>query len=52
MTKRIKLLSSFPFVNWQYHMERYAKMIVKMLKAEKLYASQGGPIILSQVSSS
>ncbi|KAL3572810.1 hypothetical protein D5086_026714 [Populus alba] len=48
-TYGIKLLSSFPFVNWQYHMKRYAKMIVKMLKAEKLYASQGGPIILSQI---
>ncbi|KAJ6405348.1 hypothetical protein OIU84_013330 [Salix udensis] len=34
---------------FKYHMERYAKMIVKMLKAEKLYASQGGPIILSQI---
>jgi hypothetical protein len=30
-------------------MERYAKKIVDMMKSEKLYASQGGPIILSQV---
>ncbi|CAK7346942.1 unnamed protein product [Dovyalis caffra] len=34
---------------FKYHMLRYAKKIVKMLKAEKLYASQGGPIILSQI---
>ena len=33
----------------QYYMKRYVKMIVKMMKEEKLFASQGGPIILSQV---
>lgn len=33
----------------QYHMKRYAQMIVKLMKSENLYASQGGPIILSQV---
>lgn len=35
--------------NLQYHMKRYAEMIVKLMKSENLYASQGGPIILSQV---
>ena len=30
-------------------MERFTKKIVDMMKSEKLYASQGGPIILSQV---
>lgn len=33
----------------QYHMKRYAQIIVKLMKSENLYASQGGPIILSQV---
>lgn len=33
----------------QYYMKRYVKMIVKMMKEEKLFASQGGPIILTQV---
>lgn len=33
----------------QFHMERFAKMIVQKLKDEKLFASQGGPIILAQV---
>ncbi|CAN7041449.1 unnamed protein product [Brassica rapa subsp. trilocularis] len=28
----------------QYHMKRYAEMIVKLMKSENLYASQGGPI--------
>ena len=32
-------------------MERFTKKIVDMMKSEKLYASQGGPIILSQVKS-
>ncbi|AAG29193.1 beta-galactosidase, putative [Arabidopsis thaliana] len=34
---------------FKYHMKRYAKMIVKLMKSENLYASQGGPIILSQI---
>lgn len=33
----------------QYHMEKFTKMIVDMMKDANLYASQGGPIILSQV---
>ncbi|KAJ6352714.1 hypothetical protein OIU76_001859 [Salix suchowensis] len=34
---------------FKYHMERFVSRIVNMMKSEKLYASQGGPIILSQV---
>lgn len=30
-------------------MQRFVTKIVNMMKSEKLYASQGGPIILSQV---
>lgn len=30
-------------------MERFTRKIVEMMKQEKLYASQGGPIILSQI---
>lgn len=32
-------------------MQRFTTKIVNMMKAERLYESQGGPIILSQVSS-
>ncbi|CAM8981344.1 unnamed protein product [Rhodiola kirilowii] len=34
---------------FKYHMEKFVKMIIDMMKAEKLFASQGGPIILSQI---
>ncbi|KAK1305346.1 Beta-galactosidase 11 [Acorus calamus] len=34
---------------FKYHMKRFTKVIVKKMKDEKLYASQGGPIILSQI---
>lgn len=30
-------------------MQRFSAKIVSMMKQEKLFASQGGPIILSQV---
>lgn len=33
----------------QYHMKEFTKMIIDMMKDAQLYASQGGPIILSQV---
>lgn len=33
-------------------MERFVKKIVGMMKDEGLYESQGGPIILSQVTNS
>lgn len=32
-------------------MEKFTTKMVTMMKAENLYASQGGPIILSQVKS-
>ncbi|CAI0393170.1 unnamed protein product [Linum tenue] len=31
------------------HMQKFAAKIVSMMKSENLYASQGGPIILSQI---
>ncbi|MQM04345.1 hypothetical protein Taro_037145 [Colocasia esculenta] len=34
---------------FKYHMQRFTTMIVNMMKSEGLYASQGGPIILSQI---
>ncbi|GMJ15178.1 beta-galactosidase 16 [Hibiscus trionum] len=34
---------------FKYHMEKFVSKIVSLMKAEKLYASQGGPIILSQI---
>ncbi|KAF3440327.1 hypothetical protein FNV43_RR18611 [Rhamnella rubrinervis] len=34
---------------FKYHMEKFTKMIVDMMKDANLYASQGGPIILSQI---
>jgi len=33
----------------KFQMERFTKKIVDMMKAERLFESQGGPIILSQV---
>jgi beta-galactosidase len=30
-------------------MQKFTKMIIDMMKAEKLFESQGGPIIMSQV---
>lgn len=33
----------------QNEMEKFTTLIVNMLKDEKLFASQGGPIILAQV---
>ncbi|KAI3442466.1 Beta-galactosidase [Psidium guajava] len=34
---------------FKYHMERYVRKIIDMMKEEKLFASQGGPIILAQI---
>ncbi|XP_015868171.2 beta-galactosidase 13 [Ziziphus jujuba] len=34
---------------FKYHMKKFTKMIVNMMKDANLYASQGGPIILSQI---
>ncbi|XP_031250429.1 beta-galactosidase 13-like [Pistacia vera] len=34
---------------FKYHMKKFTKKIIQMMKDEKLFASQGGPIILSQI---
>ncbi|KAJ9551096.1 hypothetical protein OSB04_015141 [Centaurea solstitialis] len=34
---------------FKHHMQNFTTKIVDMMKAEKLFASQGGPIILSQI---
>uniref|UniRef100_M4E633 beta-galactosidase n=1 Tax=Brassica campestris TaxID=3711 RepID=M4E633_BRACM len=34
---------------FKFHMRRFTSKIVNLLKSEGLYASQGGPIILSQI---
>ncbi|KAF8020558.1 hypothetical protein BT93_G1094 [Corymbia citriodora subsp. variegata] len=34
---------------FKYHMERFVRKIIDMMKEEKLFASQGGPIILAQI---
>ncbi|KAF4355879.1 hypothetical protein F8388_011112 [Cannabis sativa] len=34
---------------FKFHMKNFTTMIVSMMKSESLYASQGGPIILSQI---
>lgn len=33
----------------KYQMQKFATKIVNVMKAERLFESQGGPIILSQV---
>ncbi|CAF2074789.1 unnamed protein product [Brassica oleracea var. botrytis] len=33
---------------FKFHMQRFTCKIVNLMKSEGLYASQGGPIILSQ----
>ncbi|EEF39470.1 beta-galactosidase, putative [Ricinus communis] len=35
--------------NFKYHMQKFMTYIVNLMKKEKLFASQGGPIILAQV---
>ncbi|XVF39292.1 hypothetical protein PTKIN_Ptkin01aG0023000 [Pterospermum kingtungense] len=34
---------------FKYYMQKWVTKVVNMMKSEKLYASQGGPIILSQI---
>jgi len=34
---------------FKFHMQKFTAKIVDLMKSEGLYASQGGPIILSQV---
>ncbi|THU57063.1 hypothetical protein C4D60_Mb11t23810 [Musa balbisiana] len=33
----------------QFHMQKYVTKIVEMMKSERLFASQGGPIIITQI---
>ncbi|KAJ0238258.1 Beta-galactosidase 6 [Hirschfeldia incana] len=35
--------------SFKFHMQRFTSKIVDLMKSEGLYASQGGPIILSQI---
>ncbi|KAE8695462.1 Beta-galactosidase 16 [Hibiscus syriacus] len=34
---------------FKFHMQKWVTKVVNMMRSEKLYASQGGPIILSQI---
>ncbi|KAJ3692809.1 hypothetical protein LUZ60_011904 [Juncus effusus] len=34
---------------FKFHMERFVKKVIDVMKEEKLFASQGGPIILAQI---
>ncbi|XP_057966485.1 beta-galactosidase 11-like [Malania oleifera] len=34
---------------FKYHMKKFTKMIIQKMKDEKLFAPQGGPIILAQI---
>ncbi|CAM8987227.1 unnamed protein product [Rhodiola kirilowii] len=34
---------------FKYYMQKWVTLVINMMKREKLYASQGGPIILSQI---
>lgn len=33
----------------QFHMKRYTEMVINLMKKEKLFADQGGPIIMAQI---
>ncbi|OVA19595.1 D-galactoside/L-rhamnose binding SUEL lectin domain [Macleaya cordata] len=35
--------------NFKFHMKQFTEMIIKRMKDAKLFASQGGPIILAQI---
>lgn len=34
---------------WKYYMQKFTTYIVNLMKKEKLFASQGGPIIMAQI---
>lgn len=34
---------------FMYHMKRYTEMVINLMKKERLFAPQGGPIILAQI---
>ena len=44
--------SSISVSAMQLHMQRFVSKIVSLMKSERLFASQGGPIIISQVNNS
>lgn len=45
----MKIHSNFGMMLMKAAMQKFTTKIVNMMKAERLYESQGGPIILSQV---
>lgn len=45
-----KLCLHLTCLEFQYYMKKFTTLIVEMMKKEKFFASQGGPIILSQAS--
>ena len=45
----MKIQSNFGMMLMKAAMQKFTTKIVNMMKAERLYESQGGPIILSQV---
>ncbi|MCE0482334.1 beta-galactosidase [Datura stramonium] len=34
---------------FMHHMQKYAEMVISLMKKEKLFAPQGGPIIMAQI---
>lgn len=44
------IVPSYDYAGVQYYMQKFTTYIVNLMKKEKLFASQGGPIILSQAS--
>lgn len=36
-------------MHMQHHMKKYAEKIINLMKEHKLFADQGGPIIMAQV---
>lgn len=34
---------------FMFHMKKYSEMVINMMKKEKLFADQGGPIIMAQI---
>ncbi|KAG6401430.1 hypothetical protein SASPL_138287 [Salvia splendens] len=34
---------------FMYHMKKYSEMVINLMKKEKLFADQGGPIIMAQI---
>ncbi|KAE9447372.1 hypothetical protein C3L33_20719, partial [Rhododendron williamsianum] len=50
LVKFIKLIGEQGlYASLRFHMQKFTTMIVDMLRKEKLFAPQGGPIIMSQI---